>query len=41
MDDSPFLVLNLPIQIDSLFNEEITDSEKEVIANIGNMHFLA
>ena len=40
MDDSSFLILNLPIQIDSLFQEEITDSEREVIANIGKLNLL-
>lgn len=40
MDDSSFLILNLPIHIDSLFQEEITYSEREMIANIGNLNLL-
>ena len=40
MDDSSFLIVNLPIQIDNLFQEEITDSERELIANIGKLNLL-
>ena len=40
MEDSSFLIVNLPIQIDSLFQEEITNSEREVIANIGKLNLL-
>ena len=40
MDDSSFLIVNLPIQIDSLFQEDTTDSEREVIANIGKLNLL-
>tara|TARA_B100001059_G_scaffold55488_1_gene50303 strand:- start:1624 stop:2196 length:573 start_codon:yes stop_codon:yes gene_type:complete len=40
MDDSSFLIVNLPLQIDSLLQEDTNDSEREVIANIGKLNLL-
>lgn len=40
MDDPSFLIVNLPIQIDSLFQKDISEKERETIAGIGKLNLL-
>lgn len=40
MDDSSFLIVNLPINLDSLFTQEITPKEREAIASVGKLNLL-
>lgn len=40
MDDPSFLIVNLPIQIDSLFQDDITEKERNIIAGVGKLNLL-
>ena len=40
MDDPSFLIVNLPIKIDSLFKDNITAQEQKAIANVGKLNLL-
>lgn len=40
MYDPSFLIVNLPIQIDSLFQDDITEKERNVIAGVGKLNLL-
>ena len=40
IDDPSFLIVNLPIKIDSLFKDNITAQEQKAVANVGKLNLL-
>ena len=40
MEDPSFLILNLPIQLDSIFQKDITAKDRELISSIGKLNLL-
>jgi hypothetical protein len=40
MEDPSFLIVNLPIQLDSIFQKDITAKDRELISSIGKLNLL-